>query len=325
MAPPAPAVCGIYLLLDGNLRDPAIPWERTAPVTHAAAVTADLRTSLSALLRAGCRPAALVTPEHGFSGAGAPGEAEVSGGGPHLPVGTRWIDGYLAGPDALAEAMQGIEVVVVDLADLGSRCSTNLSLLEDVLLAAAMLRARVVVLDRPNPLGRRVSGPSLRPEQRSYVGRLRAPLRHGLSTGEAALALAPPEAEVEVVVTRWDGSGSLDHPDQPWVPSSPDLPSAVAALCYSGTVLFEGVPGAEPRGTTSPFSVVGADWMTAELVEEVDRLRLPGVRLRATTSTPRWGPRLGEVFPWACLHIVDHRVADPQRVAVEAICAGPAA
>lgn len=315
---------GAERLLSGEVDDRRLRGTRLAVVTHAAAVTADLRPTIDGLLAAGYTPTAVVTPEHGFTGCGPPGSAEVPGMEIDFGAGIRVVDGYDRSPAELADDLADVEVLLVDLSDLGTRCSTYLTLLDDILAVASLLAAAVVILDRPNPLGRAVAGPALDPALRSHVGRLIAPLRHGLTIGEAARALAAAELDVEVIaVTGWDPAAV--RADRPWVAPAPNLPTADAALCYAGTVLLEGVVGAEPRGTTSPFQLLGADWIDHGVVDAVRDLGLPGLAFRATTMAPLWGPRTGEVLPGIAFHVTDATAADPLRATVELLCAALAA
>lgn len=283
-------------------------WGVTALLTNPSGVTRDLVPSAVALVRAGVPLACLYGPEHGVDGSGAPGEAPELATDPATGLPTTVL--YHLDEAQTAERLRGVDTLLVDLVDVGVRFYTYVSTVRDVLRAARGQSLRVVVLDRPNPLGFTVEGPPLHPDFRSYVGITSAlPLRHGLTIGEVARVLAAEEGvDVQVIET--------DHPDGwpgdcPWVPPSPNLPDLSNVRLYPGACLIEALDASEGRGTALPFRLVGAPGLDAlALAGTVNALRL-GVTARPAYFTPSTSKHAGQ----RCAGVQLHPVADgPLRV-----------
>ena len=151
--------------------------------------------------------------------------------------------------------LAGLDVLVVDLVDVGSRYYTFHATMLYCLEACAAADVAVIVLDRPNPLGRTVEGPTIRQGYESFVGPHPMPIRHGLTMGELALLYqAERVPTVRLRVVKYDGSPS----GEPWrIPPSPNMPTAATALVYPGMCLVEGTNLSEGRGTTRPFEFIG--------------------------------------------------------------------
>jgi uncharacterized protein YbbC (DUF1343 family) len=187
--------------------------------------------------------------------------------------------------------LTGVEVILVDLPDVGSRSYTYLSTTIEVMRSAARSRRPVVILDRPNPIGGAVQGNVLNPAYRSFVGPLAMPMRHGLTLGELA-RLANRElsigATVLVVPTAgWGRTMTLLDTRLPFVPPSPNLKDPESLFHYPGTVHFEGTALSVGRGTDAPFRQVGAPWLDTRRVKALfDAEQLAGVRLEEVTFTP---------------------------------------
>ncbi|GAA5019915.1 DUF1343 domain-containing protein [Kitasatospora paranensis] len=308
--------------LDTLLRSgrPLFAGERVGLATHAAAVTADLRHGADALLAAGADLRALFGPEHGMRGTAPAGasEGERRDAGTGLPV----HDTYLKEGPALAELVEraGIDVLLVDLQHVGVRFFTYESTLYDLIAATAATGTRLVVLDRPDPLGgHAVQGPPLDEAFSSFVGRTPLPLRHGMTMGELAPLFAErlgaPVPEV-VPLEGWTG-GVWQSTGLPWVPPSPNLPTPAAAHCYPGSCLFEGTNLSVGRGTATPFEFVGAPWLDGSLAAGLRALDLPGVRFREAWTSATADVHAGEPVCGVQWHVTDPDVFEPLTAAVE--------
>jgi len=164
--------------------------------------------------------------------------------------------------------LQGIDVVFVDLPDVGCRVYTYIWTMFLLMSACEDLGVKVLVFDRPNPIGSQVEGPLLEKEYYSFVGLDSLPLRHGLTIGEIALLFKKrhfPRLELEVIPCRNYKKNQLwfDLP-LPWINPSPNLPNFYSALCYPGLVLLEGTNLSEGKGTTKPFTTFDAPYLKIE-------------------------------------------------------------
>jgi uncharacterized protein YbbC (DUF1343 family) len=189
--------------------------------------------------------------------------------------------------------------------------------------AAARHGVRVVVCDRPNPIGGdQVEGPLLRPEYASFVGQFSIPLRHGLTIGECARLFNQEfslGAALDVVpLAGWRRSMYFDETGLPWVIPSPNLPTLDSAIVYPGAVLFEGTMLSEGRGTTRPFELIGAPWMDGELLAAaMNDKGLPGVHFRPVFFEPTFQKHARQTCGGCQLHVLDRGAFEPVRVAVE--------
>lgn len=308
----AASLTGLEHLLAAPAR--AAGWGRVGLLTNPSGVTRDLTPSAVAMLRAGVRLTRLFGPEHGVDGSGAPGEAPEAGVDPAsgLPSSVLY---HLSEQETLSR-LDGIDTLLVDLVDVGVRFYTYISTVRDVLRAARTRQdtgqpLRVVVLDRPNPVGFTVEGPPLLDAAfRSFVGVTTAlPLRHGLTLGELARVLAAEEGtQVEVILTDapdgWHGAGSAGQ--RPWVPPSPNLPDLLHTRLYPGLCLVEALDASEGRGTALPFRVVGAPNMDAHALaarlNALDRNFGLGVMARPAFFTPTTSKHAGQRCAGVQLH-----------------------
>ncbi len=191
-----------------------------------------------------------------------------------------------------AAMLSGLDVLVVDLQDIGARIYTFIYTMANCLIAGRKHGVPVIVCDRPNPIGgRAVEGETLAPGFESFVGQYRIPMRHGMTVGELARLFNDHfgiGADLEVVTM--DGWRRDDHGDtcgMPWVMPSPNMPTLETAIVYPGTVLLEGTMASEGRGTTRPFEIVGAPWVQAEsFADRLNAHQLPGVVFRPVVFEP---------------------------------------
>jgi uncharacterized protein YbbC (DUF1343 family) len=287
-----------------------VPDGRLGLITNFTGVLPDLTPTSVALRAAGLPLTALFGPEHGLRGTAQAGESEAEGVDPDtgLPV----FDTYQRKDAALDELFTGVDVLVFDIQDIGTRFYTYVWTMYDCQQAAARLGKPFVVLDRPNPLGGvRVEGPMLQPGFESFVGRAPIPLRHGLTVGELARQLG---TATVIEVEDWDrtptGTGL------PWVPPSPNMPTPDTALVYPGTGLFEGTNLSEGRGTTRPFETIGAPYVDDRFVPALRACELPGVIFRRTWFEPVFSKYAGRPVSGVQLHVVDADAFEPVRTAL---------
>ncbi|MEZ4386811.1 MAG: DUF1343 domain-containing protein [Candidatus Krumholzibacteriia bacterium] len=211
-----------------------------------------------------------------------------------------------------AAMLADLDVLLVDLQDVGARYYTFVWTLLLCLEACAEQRKAVVVLDRPNPLGGAVEGHGVGAAYRSFVGLAPIPMRHGCTLGELALWLrrwADLDVDLEVVpVTGWRRDHRHDETDRPWVMPSPNMPTFDTALVYPGACLLEGTLLSEGRGTTRPFEIVGAPGLDPDrLAAQLAARRLPGVAVRPLHFQPTFQKHAGELCGGIQLHVTDRR------------------
>lgn len=253
------------------------------------------------------RPQFLLVPEHGLYGEQAYMEPVADAVDPHLGVPV--VSLYGSSEQSLApsdDLLRGLDAVVFDLQDVGTRYYTYLATMALTLEACARAGVQFIVCDRPNPIGlAAVEGGRVLPHLRSFVGYLDVPVRHGLTAGEAArLHAAAARLDLDLVVLECAGlARSLLWPDLglPFVPPSPNMPDFETALLYPGMCLLEGTNASEGRGTTTPFKVFGAPYLRDPfaLAARLTAFGLPGAAFRPLFFTPladKWaGRRCGGV------------------------------
>ncbi len=293
---------------------------RVGLLSHQAAVTSDLRPAHLVLQEfLGRDLVRLFAPQHGFYGTAqanmipSPDTVDPLTG---LPV----ISLYGPRLKPRPEDLSGIDLLLVDLQEVGCRVYTYLWTLYLLLEAAEEAGVEVVVLDRPNPLGGSLEGPMLRPECFSFVGLTEMPLRHGLTLGETALLFKKRRGlnlPLRVVrVEGWRRTQLFPETGLPWVPPSPNLPTFESALVYPGQVLLEGTNLSEGRGTTRPFELFGAPWLSPQKVLSALPEELSGVKLRPVVFKPTFDKWRGKTCFGFQLHVTDPRNFRPVRTSL---------
>lgn len=239
--------------------------------------------------------AAILAPEHGFRGAVEAGAkvAHSVDPGTGAPV----FSLYGATRKPTKDMLRGIDALVFDIQDIGTRFYTYIATLGLVMEAAADARIPVFVLDRPNPLGGTyVSGFVLEPALKSFVGPYPIPIVHGMTVGELAHMIVAERwietsARVDLTVVEMRGwRREMRWPDlaRSWVATSPNIPTFEAALVYPGIGIVGELEVSEGRGTPTPFTLFGAPWLDATRVaERMTALRLPGARFSPETYVPQ--------------------------------------
>lgn len=232
---------------------------------------------------------ALLSPEHGIRGAAEAGVKVASGvdGETGLPIHSLYGESL----SPTEEMLDGVDVLLFDIQDIGARYYTYLSTMAVSMEAAGRHDIPFIVLDRPNPLGSTAQGNVLDPAFASFVGMFPVPMRHGLTAGEFARLASERfgiEVELSVVPMRhWDGDRDMEDTGLPWVPPSPNIPTLESALHYPGTCLFEGTNLSVGRGTDRAFQHVGAPWLDGDrLAADLNALELPHTRFEGVRFTP---------------------------------------
>ena len=301
------------LLSEGAER--VLAGQRVGLVTNASSASRALIPTRDALREAGVQIVALFGPEHGFVATVADAEPVPSGRDRRtgLPIYSLFGDVYKPTPTMLT----GIDCLMYDLQDVGVRFYTFTTTLAFLLEACAEHQLPLVVLDRPNPItGALIEGPLLDPQQQSFLGHGPLPLRYGLTLGELAnfynreLNLNAPLTVVKL--HGWQRAQWYDETDLPWVPPSPGMPHFDTTVVYPGTCLIEGTNVTEGRGTPLPFEVIGAPWIDGEaLADNLNALRLDGVRFRAVEFTPSEWKYTQQLCRGVQAHVTDRAALRP--------------
>ena len=209
------------------------------------------------------------------------------------------------------EMLKPIDVLLVDLQDVGTRVYTFIYTLSYCLEAAQAFNKRVVVFDRPNPInGLAVEGNCLDPDSCSFVGRYPLPMRHAMTIGELALLFNERfeiGCNLDVIAMKgWRRSMFFQQTGLPWVPPSPNLPRPVSAMVYPGQVIWEGTNVSEGRGTTLPFELFGAPYIIPEkILSAIKPEFVPGIILREVLFEPtanKWQAQACKGFQ---IHVTD--------------------
>jgi len=206
------------------------------------------------------------------------------------------------------EWLAGIDTLLVDPFDVGTRVYTFVNHLVMLLRWLSGRSIAVVVLDRPNPLnGCDLEGSVARPSHFSIVAQLPVPMRHGLTAGEyLSFALSTYGLDVPLTVVKARGWSRQDHFPGDWTLPSPNMPSFATALVYPGAVLLEGTNLSEGRGTTRPFELVGAPFIDPfRLAAELQRLELPGARFVPLFFKPEFSKHAGRVCGGVLVQVLD--------------------
>jgi uncharacterized protein YbbC (DUF1343 family) len=316
-------------IAERHLRTP-IGGRRVALLAHPASLTASLEHTLDAIAELpDLRLAAAFGPQHGLRGDKQDNMVEspdyrdpVHG----IPVFSLY--GEVRRPTP--EMMEGFDLLLVDLQDLGCRIYTFITTLRYVLEAAAEHGKAVWVLDRPNPVGRPVEGLSLRPGWESFVGAGAMPMRHGLTLGELGhWFIKTLNLDVEYYVVEMEGWAPDQGPgygwplgERAWVNPSPNAPNLWMARAYAGTVMLEGTTLSEGRGTTRPLELFGAPDIDARrVIAEMQALApqwLEGCVLRDCWFEPTFHKHVGQLCNGVQVHtegpVYDHAAFRPWRL-----------
>ena len=297
---------------------------RVGLVTNQTGRARDGATTIDLLAAApGVELVALFSPEHGIRGVmdGPVSSSRDTRTG--LPIHSLYGDTRRP----TAEMLQGLDTLVVDLQDVGARFYTYATTMAYLLEAAAARGLRVMVLDRPNPIGGvDVEGPILDESSTGFTGYFPSPVRHGLTLGELARLFNTERgigAELEVVAMRgWQRETWFDHTGLRWVDPSPNMRNLHQALLYPGLGAIEGSNLSVGRGTDTPFEQIGAPWIDGpELARELNTRRLPGVRVYPLRFSPSSSRFAGELCEGVFFIVTDRDAVRPVRLGLEVAAA----
>ena len=313
-----PVLTGLEVLLRDHAAE--LQGRRIGILTNPTGVTRALDSTIDAVRALpGIEVVRLFGPEHGvrgqhFAGAKVNETVDPVSG---LPV----VSLYGATRRPTQEMLEGLDVVLYDIQDVGHRTYTYVSTLTYLMEACAAAGVAVWVLDRPDPLGGRVvGGPMLDPDLVSFIGVHPVPQVYGMTPGEWARMVRAervPEVDLRVIpLEGWQRGMTYGETGLPWVPPSQHIPHWESSFFYAmtGTIgelrrVNEGV------GTPTPFELIGAPWLDGrEFAHRLNALGLPGVRFRALSYTPRYGTGSGELLQGVQIHVLDYEGVDPPRV-----------
>jgi uncharacterized protein YbbC (DUF1343 family) len=263
---------------------------------------------------------ALFSPEHGIRGvldAAVPSTSDEKTG---LPIHSL----YGATERPTADMLTGLDAIVIDLQDIGTRFYTYMTSMAYVMEAAAARHIRVIVLDRPNPIGGiAIEGPALDASATGFTGYLQTmPVRHSLTIGELAQLFNGERhigADLSVVpIEHWRRDEWFDETGLGWVNPSPNMRTLYAETLYPGIGAFEQTNISVGRGTDTPFEQIGAPWIDAsKLADALTARRIAGVRFSPVQFTPTTGPYSGEACHGVFITVVERDAVRPVRLGVE--------
>jgi uncharacterized protein YbbC (DUF1343 family) len=287
---------------------------RVGLLAHPASVDRRLVHARRVIDALGVQVAMVFGPEHGYGGEaqdmiGVPDARDALG----TPVRSLYAERFEDLSPA-AEDLAGLHVLVIDLQDVGSRYYTFVWTAVLAMRACVRAGVRVIVLDRPNPIGAdpaTIEGRRQTREYCSFVGLEPIPVRHGLTLGEIVAWRAEIEGVARemlgvLAVAGVDRAAHAPEWDRPFVMPSPNMPTYETALVYPGGCLIEGTNLSEGRGTTRPFEIVGAPWIDGQrLADDLHALSLPGLRARALTFQPTFQKHARLVCGGVQIHVTD--------------------
>ena len=300
----------------------ALDGQRVGVVCNPASVDGELRHIADRLAgHPRARLAAIFGPQHGFQSDVQDNMIETPHGRDEVrrvPVYSLYSDTREPAPEMLAD----LDVLLIDLQDVGVRIYTYIYTMANCLKAARRRGLKVIVCDRPNPIGGvQVEGPVLVRGFESFVGMYPIPMRHGMTIGEIARLFNDHfgiGADLEVIAMEgWRREMYFDATGLTWIMSSPNIPTFDTTTVYPGTVLFEGTRISEGRGTTRPFELVGAPWIVAErFAGAMNRRGLPGVFFRPAAFEPTFHKHARERCGGCQIHVRDRQSFRPVASAV---------
>ena len=298
-------ITGAESLLSDSLKLKELKNKKIAYLGHSASVDQKGRPILSALLNhKSIELSCLFSPQHGFH---STTQANMISAKNSFYKGLKLYSLYSKKNRRLTEKMkQSFDVLLFDLQDIGSRIYTYLTTLFYLIEDCEAEGKTLIVLDRPNPLGRYVEGSLLREEFKSFVGAGRLPICHGLTLGELALwHKSAKNLKTDLKVMRMEGYQPSKPwgKNQPWPLPSPNMTSLSCAQCYPGAVLLEGTKISEGRGTAKPFEIFGHPLMDAEKVKKRLREFSAGCFLREIKFEPAFDKWKGKICSGFQIHL----------------------
>jgi uncharacterized protein YbbC (DUF1343 family) len=311
--------------------------KRVGVLTNHTGRLSDGRSVIDALAESGvCKLAALYGPEHGITGDTPDGKVVEHALHPRYGIQVYSLYGKTHKPTP--EMLDGVDVIVCDIQDVGARFYTFISTVALAMEAAGEQHIQFVVLDRPNPIrGLSFDGPIRVPSLKAFVSWLPIPVTHGLTLGELArmwnaegwLANGV-KAPLQVVkMEGWKRSMWYDETGLDWTAPSPNMPTLATAIIYPGLCFVEGTSISEGRGTTNPFQLIGAPWASPDkILKELSEFRTPGVVFTETEFIPNEIPAMasqpkfeGTVCRGIRLSVVDRNAVESVHLGVAILSA----
>lgn len=307
---------GLDVLLDDAVLLDVLRSRRVGLLAHGASVTSTFEHAVDALVAAGVNLRRLFGPEHGLRGEAQDMIAVETEVDPLSGIPVVSLYGHTFESLTPRERdLDGLDVVVIDLQDVGSRYYTYVYTAMLMAEACRVAGVEVWILDRPNPIGDATEGPPLRAGFESFVGMLPIPIRHGLTPAEVLRAAehAGRGGPARIVACEhYRRSSYGDQTDAPWVLPSPNMPTVDTAVVYPGMCLLEGTNLSEGRGTTRPFEIFGAPWVDAPALRaELERIELGGVRWRLLGFEPTFQKWARQRCRGLQLHVVERATFRP--------------
>ena len=316
-----PVRLGSDLLLSSN----RLKGARVGVVCNHASIDREFRHVVDRVVTSeGVTVAAIFGPQHGFRSDVQDNMVETPHRDDprvHVPV----YSLYSETREPTAEMLRDIDVLLIDLQDIGARIYTYIYTMANCLRAAARHGVPVIVCDRPNPIGgMEVEGARLRHGWESFVGLFPIPMRHGMTIGELAQLFNKEfgiGASLDVALMEgWTRDMYADATGLPWVMPSPNMPTLDTAIVYPGTVLFEGTMLSEGRGTTRPFELVGAPCIDAErFAGDMNAAGLGGVHFRPAGFEPTFQKHAKRPCGGCQIHVADRAAFKPVKTGVALI------
>lgn len=288
---------------------------------HPASISSNFTRSADTCLRSKkFRVSALFGPQHGIRGETQDNMIEWNSFWDRkigIPVYSLYGKTRKPSPEMLSD----IDIMVIDLQDVGSRYYTFIWTIALVMEACQEQNKAIVILDRPNPInGKTVEGPVLNQQYSSFVGLQRLPIRHGMTIGEIGLYFKDAfcnRLTLEIVPMKgWKRAMWFDSTELPWVLPSPNMPTLTTAMVYPGMCMLEGTNLSEGRGTTRPFEIFGAPFIDPDLLAgKLKDMHLPGVIFRPLQFLPTFQKHAGKLCGGAQIHVTDRERFKPFKTA----------
>jgi uncharacterized protein YbbC (DUF1343 family) len=267
---------------------------------------------------------AIFGPQHGIHGETQDNMIEWEGFvDPHTGLPVFSLYGHTRKPKPAM--LKDIDVLAIDVQDVGSRYYTFIWTMELCMQACQEMNKSIVILDRPNPIGGHITeGPVLDIAYASFIGQRALPVRHGMTIGEIGTYLCNefyPKLDFHIIpMNGWRRTMWFDETRLPWVMPSPNMPTLDTAAVYPGMCLLEGTNISEGRGTTRPFEICGAPFIEpTALVKQLDALKLPGILFRPLYFQPTFQKHAGHLCGGAHIHIINRKLFKPFKTGVAII------
>lgn len=299
--------------------------KRLGAVLHPASVTSNLKHTLKTLEKYNgglFKLAALFGPQHGILGHTQDNMIEWEGfTDERLGIPVYSLYGEHREPNA--QMLKNIDVLLIDLQDVGARYYTFIWTLYLCIKAAEKHNIPVIVIDRPNPIACHITeGPVLDLEYKSFVGLHSIKVRHGKTIGELAMQFKDEcFKSAQIYVLEMQGYKKemwFNDTGLPWIMPSPNMPTLDTAIVYPGQCLLEATNISEARGTTKPFELFGAPWLNSpKMCDYLNNLKLPGVYFRESYFEPTFHKYKGEICNGAFIHVLNREIFLPFETTIQ--------